>query len=333
MMVPVPTDRRPAGPIPLRARRGIRVVAGALFVVTGLAKIPVLDGVSFVICTATGWPEWVGRWSSWIVIGAEVTTGAFLLSGIATRLASTAGGVLTLIFAGALGSLLLRGMEIDCHCFGVLGLNLPIWGECLLDLLLFSAFFFLRRISPAERGWTLLRGAAVAGAIILVSLPLSRTPARTEQENDRERRLLQTIGGREYPLPRLLLVIDYRSLSCSLCFDDLVALCDSLTSLGGGGWGRTLTILRWDLPPEERGSFIPERWARETGIGGALRVAEGAQVDPITGGESLAILLKPGGGREFAGSFPLGRGKREELLSLMVEKRSPGGVTLRPASP
>lgn len=319
MKAPVPTDRRPGGPIPLRARRGIRVVAGSILLATGLAKIPVLSGVASVVSIVTGWPEWISRWCAWNVVGAEVTIGALLLSGIANRLAATAGGGLTLLFAVTLGSLILRGTEADCHCFGILGLKLPLWGECALDLLLFGVFLILRRISPAERGWGLRRGALIGGAILLASFSLSRLPAGTEEEQGEL--LLRTIGWRESPpLPRLLLVIDQRSLSCALCFDDLLALCDSLSSGGGEGWRRTLTILRWD--PRGGGPGIPvlERWARETGFGGRLRFAEGTRVDPITGGESSAILLARGGERPFAASFPLGPIRREELLSLLWEE-------------
>jgi hypothetical protein len=317
-MVPVPTDRRPGGPIPLRARRGIRVVAGSFLIATGVAKIPVLADVASVVFTITGWPEWVGMWCALSVVGAEVAIGALLLSGIAVRFAATAGGGLALLFAVALGSLILRGTEIDCYCFGILGLSLPLWGECLVDLLLVWVFLLLRRISSAEKGWGFRRGALGTGALLLASLSLSGVPARTEEGRDGGERLLRTITWREdAPLPRLLLVIDHRSLSCSLCFDDLIALCDSLSSGGGERWEKTLTILRWDKEVTGPGSSALERWARETGIGGALRFAPGAQVDPITGGECAAILLAPGGGTRFAGSFPLGPARREELLALM----------------
>lgn len=314
-MSPVPTDRHPGGPIPLPVWRGIRVVAGSFLLATGAAKVPILPEVGNVVSAITGWGEWWGRSSASVVIGMEVTIGGFLLCGVAVRAAATAGSVLMILFSGGIGSLLLRGVEMDCRCFGVIGIHLPLWAEFLLDLFLCGTFLLVRRWGSPAHAWN--RRHIAAAAIILLSSSIAGLSVESRRELGDGREYLRRIGhGEGERPPRILLVLDHRSLACALCFDDFTALCDSLSADNSGGWDGALTLIRRDSSGTGPGSADLVRWGRETGIGGEIRIVDGPDLDPPAGGESVAYLFSNLGVPEFAGVFPLGLARRREFLAI-----------------
>jgi putative oxidoreductase len=84
----------------------------------------------------------------------EVACGLMLLGPWTRRVGALAVAVISLIFFTALASALLRGLTLDCGCFGTGAPSRPrMWLELGLDAVLFSAavFVYLRstiRLSP-----------------------------------------------------------------------------------------------------------------------------------------------------------------------------------------
>ncbi len=80
----------------------------------------------------------------------EVACGVLLLAPRTRRVAALAVAVVTVMFFTALGSALLRGLTLDCGCFGVGAPSRPrMWLELALDVALFSValFVYLRSIN------------------------------------------------------------------------------------------------------------------------------------------------------------------------------------------
>lgn len=79
----------------------------------------------------------------------ELLAGALLLANCRVRPAALLLGGLTVIFMGALGSLLLRGLEIDCGCFGSAA-GSSAWAALARDagILLLAHFTF--HLSPSR---------------------------------------------------------------------------------------------------------------------------------------------------------------------------------------
>jgi uncharacterized membrane protein YphA (DoxX/SURF4 family) len=97
---------------------GARLILGGVFLVAGALKI--IDPQSAVAAVRAYelLPESVARLVGWGQPFVEVALGLLLLAGIATRIVAAASALLLVIFIGAVASAALRGLSIDCGCFG-----------------------------------------------------------------------------------------------------------------------------------------------------------------------------------------------------------------------
>jgi putative oxidoreductase len=85
----------------------------------------------------------------------EIVCGLLLQVPPARRIAALATGLVSLVFFGVIVSALLRGLTIDCGCFGAGAPSRPrMWLELGLDTLLCagSLFVYLRTSRPSS-GW------------------------------------------------------------------------------------------------------------------------------------------------------------------------------------
>lgn len=74
----------------------------------------------------------------------EIASGLMLLGPWTRRVGALAVAVLSVIFFTALASALLRGLTLDCGCFGTGAPSRPrMWLELALDAVLFSAALFV----------------------------------------------------------------------------------------------------------------------------------------------------------------------------------------------
>jgi putative oxidoreductase len=96
-----------------------RVLLGGVFLVAGAAKM--FDPGSLAASIRSyelPLPEWFVSLSAHALPYLEVMLGLYLLAGLFTRTAAWATNGLTLLFLLALMQGALRGLEIDCGCFG-----------------------------------------------------------------------------------------------------------------------------------------------------------------------------------------------------------------------
>ena len=95
-----------------------RVVLGGVFLVAGGLKV--IDPQSSVAAVRAYrlLPTSVATIVGWGLPFAEVALGLLLLAGVATRLIAAAATVLLMVFIAAVASAAIRGLSIDCGCFG-----------------------------------------------------------------------------------------------------------------------------------------------------------------------------------------------------------------------
>jgi len=104
-----------------------RTILGGIFLLAGLAKIP--DPASFLL-TMRGFrifPDLLERFFAVYIPWLELILGLCLLTGLLYRAAALLFVLLILGFTAAILSVMARGFEIDCGCFGLLAdyLHLP----------------------------------------------------------------------------------------------------------------------------------------------------------------------------------------------------------------
>lgn len=81
----------------------------------------------------------------------EVLCGLLMLTPLTRRVAALALALVTAMFFAALGSALLRGLTLDCGCFGAGAPSRPrMWLEAGLDVVLFSGALFVYLRSPTR---------------------------------------------------------------------------------------------------------------------------------------------------------------------------------------
>jgi len=105
----------------------VRVVLGGLFLISGIAKV--LDPIRFLFTLRDFrlFPGSIEPWLALFLPWFEVVLGLLLVLGLFLRTCSLLLGILNAAFMAAILSVMVRGIEIDCGCFGLLAdiLHLP----------------------------------------------------------------------------------------------------------------------------------------------------------------------------------------------------------------
>ncbi len=301
--------------------RWARVILGALFLTTGIAKVPVLREFGIALESILGVGPAVASWAAAGVGGVEIAVGLTLLLGTRVGLAGLCSLLMAAAFAAIQTARLLRGAGTPCYCFGILG-NLPAGIELGLDILLIVLSILALRGRSRDVGvpagsragrsaWLAL---IIPACVLSIPLALPETPATAG-----EAILRKLDAAQQAPPPQkreVVLCLNLDDFHCSLCFDDLLVLLDTLRSINSpAGTNVPAAILR--LSPPDSSGWRLHRWARETGIGGPIAVVPADEYDAATGGRSLLWIAV---GRERvvkSWELPLGAGRREEAIASM----------------
>jgi putative oxidoreductase len=96
-----------------------RILLGGVFLVAGATKIPSPGTLAAAIRSyELSLPEWFVSLSAHALPYLEVLLGLYLLAGLFTKISAWATNGLMIIFLLALVQGAVRGLEIDCGCFG-----------------------------------------------------------------------------------------------------------------------------------------------------------------------------------------------------------------------
>ena len=110
------------GPYPTLLSRG---VVGGVFLLAGISKALNTGAFAAEISAYQLVPAPLVPPMALALPWLEIVLAAYLLLGLAQRWAATAAGALLLVFIGAMAATLVRGLTLECGCFGnVLGVSL-----------------------------------------------------------------------------------------------------------------------------------------------------------------------------------------------------------------
>ncbi|HLT40346.1 MAG TPA: MauE/DoxX family redox-associated membrane protein [Enhygromyxa sp.] len=95
-----------------------RLVAGGVFVFAGVQKL--LDPAAFAqdIANYQAFPYWTWNLAAGIVPVTEILAGLAVLIGFKRRAGAIVLGSLTVAFIGLILSVIVRGIDLNCGCFG-----------------------------------------------------------------------------------------------------------------------------------------------------------------------------------------------------------------------
>jgi uncharacterized membrane protein YphA (DoxX/SURF4 family) len=117
----------------------LRLVVGGVFLLAGVLKISDPGKFAEEVGNYRLLPHELNNLVAIVIPWIEVVAGIFVLMGVWLRAGAQVIGGLTLIFLGAILSALIRGLNIDCGCFGTI--NGQRVG--LVSLAIDAALFFL----------------------------------------------------------------------------------------------------------------------------------------------------------------------------------------------
>ena len=102
-----------------------RAVLGSVFLLAGVLKAADPQASVTAVTAYELLPAAPATVIGWGLPFAEIALGALLLVGLGTRAVAAAAAMLLLVFLAAVASAALRGLSIDCGCFGAGGTVAP----------------------------------------------------------------------------------------------------------------------------------------------------------------------------------------------------------------
>lgn len=126
----------------------VRLVVGGIFLYAGLVKLR--DPVAFAgsISAYRILPYFANFVLAAVLPWLEIICGALLVAGMRFRGATAVLLLLNFLFIGALVSVLVRGLDIDCGCFRQGGGATSPWVALGRDILLMGALLLVFRSAP-----------------------------------------------------------------------------------------------------------------------------------------------------------------------------------------
>jgi uncharacterized membrane protein YphA (DoxX/SURF4 family) len=96
----------------------LRIAVGGVLFYAGFMKLNSTAQFAELIANYRILPAQGNQLAAAVLPWCEVSTGLFLITGIWTRAAGMVASTLFLIFAGGVTAALVRGLDIECGCFG-----------------------------------------------------------------------------------------------------------------------------------------------------------------------------------------------------------------------
>lgn len=119
-----------------RALMIIRLALGGMFIYAAFTKLPDMTTFAQEMANYQVFPAWaipvLGSWT----VGLELLTGAALIIGVAVRAAALVVSGLLVLFIAALSQALLRGIDLNCGCFGAA--EIASWWTVARDVLMLA---------------------------------------------------------------------------------------------------------------------------------------------------------------------------------------------------
>jgi putative oxidoreductase len=124
----------------------VRVVLGGIFLVAGASKVGHAAEFAQQIAAFRLLPQPVVAPMALLLPFLEILLGGYLVIGLFTRVSAWVATLMLLVFDGAIASAVVRGMTLNCGCFGTHDTTVTTWAEVARDavFVLLAVFVALR---------------------------------------------------------------------------------------------------------------------------------------------------------------------------------------------
>jgi len=128
----------------------LRLAGALIWIVAGASKLPDLPGFADQVQGYEVLPSFLVPPAAFILPFLEILLGLYLAAGLFVRASALAGTVLFVIFLAAQIQALIRGLKLDCGCFGALSTSTVGPWTLLRDLALGIPTFLMLAL-PARK--------------------------------------------------------------------------------------------------------------------------------------------------------------------------------------
>lgn len=129
-----------------------RAVLGVVFIVAAVPKVSDAGAFALSIEAYELLPVPAVNAAAILLAWTELVCGLFLLAGVFRRASAAVLGVLLVVFIAAISAAILRGLNINCGCFGGGDPTQVGWGRVLEDLALLVPAWLVFRDRGGEEG-------------------------------------------------------------------------------------------------------------------------------------------------------------------------------------
>jgi uncharacterized membrane protein YphA (DoxX/SURF4 family) len=126
----------------------VRLLVGGLLILAGALKVGHPSDLAATIAGFRLLPPAVVGPLALALPYVELVFGAYLVTGLLTRIVATIVALQFLLYAGAIASAVLRGIPANCGCFGPNDASVADWPHVAFDLVLASASAFAAYNAP-----------------------------------------------------------------------------------------------------------------------------------------------------------------------------------------
>ncbi len=306
---------------------------GGFYCITGLAKLPIFHSFSATIVTIFPVPEHVSQVLASIVILLEVTCGLGLFFAVRTRVCAICLSGLTFLFLWILFPAVVLHRPFMCNCFGIIGIRLPTFWECVVDLVLLDLLGAISILWPRRpgAGLRISRGSSWGAIVVLTVMIIAegsmlRRAAESYRQTPPPLKFDDAMGFLESRLPgmsnhsdrMLLFLLNFQDFTCPLCFQDFVSLADSLKGLEREGSPlRAVALMQEGGAERLLQDNRLDRWIAETGVPFPLLIVPDSIFAKVRFHKSTVAIIDGRNAPLFVAEFPMGPRKRSLALRLL----------------
>lgn len=315
--------------------RVLSVLLGAVFLVAGIGKMPVMATFAATVASVAQVSPAPAYVLAWGVVSLEILGALALLANVRVQSVSLAFCVLVAGFVWILTAAIFQGKEIPCNCFGVAGIHLSNLQELMLDLMLFNGFAVLAHASRLkvfasggkDKRGRILSVPVIVTAVLLLEVSLafsviaggSRIRSFHHElaiefgERSNSRFAMRQSGA------RALLLMKFSDLNCPLCFDDFMALTDSLkAALEGNERHRVAALFNQDGFIHADSTSHLRRWCAANEFPFPVVVAPDTLFAAMNVTKSTFVVVDGKNAVLSADTFPMGEVKRNGALQRLL---------------
>lgn len=303
-------------------------IIGLVFIISGISKLFVFK--SFVMTVAKFLP-FLMQHSTYIagtVIFLEISLGLLMLIRYRLLFASAALSILLTFFIGLLMYEAITGNSIRCNCFGGLNISFPNKVQILIDLVLLNGLIlinFLHAKTPLilekrkQYSWVIPSVIIIFVEFALIKSVWIDRPGKNIEDTSQ---ILSFVSARNVALlskkqaKSAIFLISFYDFNCPLCYDDFLALSDSIQKST-----KNINVVylfeKKSLLAESLDSTRLETWKKVNNINSPAFLVKDKFFEDNSIKKSSIIILDDKKGLFVKGEFPIGEEKRHHILTFL----------------